>query len=441
MDRDQKVVWSEGMFLTPHHFQQWDRYYEEALTRRIGALMPFGWGVAHLDLDADGLAGGNVTLLGFKGIFPDGLSIDLPEVDPSPEMRSVIPLFPPSRESIDVYLGIAAEREGAPNCRLDETVASRPTRYRAAYLKMPDRNTGENVREIAVARKDLRLFFSGEEMADVVSIKIAELVRTQAGNIVLKEGYIPPALAISASPLLMRMVRGILELLSAKSTALAGRQNADPGAAHLALLQTVNGTIPLLSHFHRIGKVHPETLFLALSRLAAELFAFSPGDHPRDLPPYHHTDLSKSFVALEQKIRGLIEGVTPIRHVVIPLERKGENVLIGRVADPRLFQTAQFYLGVAGDFPEEQTRESVPRRIKVGAPGELDALVSTALPGVTVSPILRLPGGLPAKAGHLYFRLDPRGAFWDAICRDGSVAFHLPPDMKMLRLELLAVSE
>ena len=58
MDHLQKVVWSEGMFLTPHHFQQWDRHIEDLLvrSRRIGE--PRGWGLTELKVNEDSLANG-----------------------------------------------------------------------------------------------------------------------------------------------------------------------------------------------------------------------------------------------------------------------------------------------------------------------------------------------------------------------------------------------
>ena len=45
MKRVGKVVWGEGMFLTPHLFQQADRYHEHVLDFRLRSQTPFGWGV------------------------------------------------------------------------------------------------------------------------------------------------------------------------------------------------------------------------------------------------------------------------------------------------------------------------------------------------------------------------------------------------------------
>ena len=51
MKRGDKVVWGEGMFLTPHLFQQADRYHEQILDFRLRSQAPFCWGVVELSLN------------------------------------------------------------------------------------------------------------------------------------------------------------------------------------------------------------------------------------------------------------------------------------------------------------------------------------------------------------------------------------------------------
>jgi type VI secretion system protein ImpJ len=444
MNKNQKVVWSEGMLLIPQHFQYWDRYHESLLSTRLGSLSPFGWGVAELDIDRDGLANGTVSLLGFRGVLPDGLLVEIPDPDHAPETRPVGDLFPSSLDHLDVYLGIPVERADAANCQLDEAAPSRTTRYTAGYVKISDQNTGGNVREVAVARKNLRLFFTGEEATEHITLKIAELVRTPGGNIALRDTFVPPSLAVSASPYLTRLARGLLEALSAKSSALSAQQGGDSPSAdpvRFLLLHSVNAFIPLLAHVCQVGWVHPESLYLNLARLAGELSSFSPENHPRDLPPYQHTDLTKTFGLLEQKIRAMVEGVTPVRHIVIPLEKSRENTLVGRIADDRLLGGSQLYLAVSGEMSEEQIREWIPRRIKVGSSNDLEVIIASAMPGVRLSHVPRPPAALSPKVGHQYFRLENQGEFWDSICRSRSIALYLPADMKELRIELLAVKE
>lgn len=441
MNQGQKVIWSEGMFLSPHHFQQWDRFQEERLSKRLGTLSPFGSGIIQMEMDADALANKTVALIKLHGILPDGLVIEIPESDQGPETRTIGNLFPHTLERLDVYLGAPAEQPDAANCRMDEEGGgATPTRYTASYVKVADANTGRNVREIAVARKNLRLFFSGEEYSGWTTLKIAELARTAGGNVALCESYIPPCLVISASPCLMRLIRSLLELFSAKRMALAEQYSGgDPLRA--TLFQILNRNIPILAHYSYSGKVPPEALYLALASLAGELTALSPDIHPRDLPSYEHYDLSKTFRGLELKIRHLVEGIPLTRHTVISLEKNREQTFVGRIADETLLESSQFYLGVTGNLPEEQIQEWVPRRIKAGALPDIETLMISALPGLKLIYTARPPSGLSPKTGYSYFRLEGQGPLWESVRRLRTVAFYLPTDLNTLAIELLAVKE
>lgn len=46
-----KVIWSEGMFLRPQHFQQQARYVENLVETRCGVLRSHAWGFTELRLD------------------------------------------------------------------------------------------------------------------------------------------------------------------------------------------------------------------------------------------------------------------------------------------------------------------------------------------------------------------------------------------------------
>ena len=50
----QRVVWSEGMLISPQHLQQQDRYHEALLSERLRAYSPHAWGVVELVLEEAG---------------------------------------------------------------------------------------------------------------------------------------------------------------------------------------------------------------------------------------------------------------------------------------------------------------------------------------------------------------------------------------------------
>ena len=70
-----KVVWSEGMFLFPQHFQQQDRYFEFLIKKTL-KLSKYCWGLEKLEIDQELLALGKISLKSCYGIFQDGTFIN-----------------------------------------------------------------------------------------------------------------------------------------------------------------------------------------------------------------------------------------------------------------------------------------------------------------------------------------------------------------------------
>src|SRR4051794_41627350 len=83
-----KPIWSEGMYLGPHHFQAQNRYFEDALNFVTASLWRDACGFAGLQFDADALRNGTLVLTHARGLFADGLALDLPGSDPAPPPRA-----------------------------------------------------------------------------------------------------------------------------------------------------------------------------------------------------------------------------------------------------------------------------------------------------------------------------------------------------------------
>jgi type VI secretion system protein ImpJ len=446
MTMHRKVVWSEGMLLTPQHFQQWDRHYEGIISERFRTHDPFAWGITTLDIDRDGVANGRFTLLQCSVVMPDGLVIDIPEQDGAPATRAFADLFLPGMESLNVFLGIPVERTDGMTCQLGKESGARPARFFAEHIEAVDTTTGDNPREVLVAKKNLRLFFSGEETADTISIKVAELIRHPSGAIGLKETYIPPCLWVSASPYLLRVLRALIELLAAKRATFSDAQRGvleliGSDLGKFALVAAICTHLPALQHLSQVERIHPESLYMAMVRFAGQILMLAaPNDSP-DLPRYQHENLTLTFEALDKRIRSIVEGVTPTRYVVIPLDSSGDNVWVGRVPEMRLFASGQFFVMASGDLPEDQVRNLVPQQVKIGSPSKLKEIVAAAMPGVKLYHTPKPPATLPMKMGTQYFRLDDRGTFWDEIKKSQVVALHVPQSLQGIRIQLVATKD
>ncbi len=69
MSDNNRIVWSEGLFLRPQHFQQQERHLESWVEGRAGALRPYSWGFTELEIERDLLAIGKLGLRGHAACF------------------------------------------------------------------------------------------------------------------------------------------------------------------------------------------------------------------------------------------------------------------------------------------------------------------------------------------------------------------------------------
>lgn len=448
MSKNRKVVWNEGMLLTPHHFQQSDNYHEERLNTLLRSVISYGYGVLDLQINSEAIANGNFQVTNCHAVLSDGMVINFPDIDAAPDLRPVKDHFKPEQEKLGVHLAIPARKYGAANFQANGSRADINLRFLQDGVLVKDETSGTNEQPIAFARPNLRIIFDDELRDGFTTIKIAELERTATGQLKISEAFIPPILKVSANMWLTNMLRQMVEILITKSSSLGEQRRqrtaslADFTTSEVAvfwLLHTVNSAIPALSHFFHTPLVHPEKLYMVLAELAGKMITFSTELHPKDIVKYDHEDLYYTFYTLSMQLKNLLETVIPSRCVPIPLEKITPTMYVGRVEDERLLKDAGFYLAVNAQMPEAKLIEDIPRVIKIASRDVIDTVVGRALPGVVLSHSNPPPAPIPTRIGFRYFMLDSTGAYWEGIKGSKIIAIYVPEKIPDEKLEMYAV--
>jgi len=451
MSHNRRIVWNEGMLLSPHHFQQWDNYHEDLLNTRVASLLPFEWGVLDLQVNRDAVANGSFQLISCRGVMPDGLVVNIPQTSPEPDARMAEEHFHRAAESLDVYLAVPSRRTGAAN--FQGGARNQALRYSQTPGIVIDETTGENEQQLAFASANFRILFADELRDGYSALKIAELRRTTTGQLTLNENYVPPALHLGASAWLTNLLRQLIEYLVAKSRTLGDRRHqsragqavftTDDGMV-LWVLPAINAAIPALAHLFRLRIVHPERLYAELARLAGALLTLVFERHPKDLVAYDHADLYNTFRKLDVEIRDLLERVDPKRYVPIPLTQERPSLYVGRVNDEGLLREADFYLAVGAQIPENRLLERVPFAIQIADRDGIETVINNALRGLSLTHV-EPPGQIPTRAGLHYFRLDRNDRdltltrFWDRIIALKTIAVWVADEFPDAKLEMYAI--
>jgi type VI secretion system protein ImpJ len=439
-----KVVWSEGMFLRPQHFQQFERYLEQVLQQRVLALQGFFWGFHRLAIDRDALAIGKLVLTEAQGILPDGTPFEFSHPDDAPAALDV------SMQTRDqrIVLAVPRLRPGASDVVFEDE-GDTLARYRVHEEEVED--SGAVALEPALlqlGRLRLRLLPENELGDDWVGIGVARVLERRADNrVVLDDRFVPPCLATGNQVILHGFVNELHGLLDARAEALAARLS-QPGRGGVSevsdfmLLETVNRYQGALWHARQVASLHPERLFHDWLMLACDLATYtSPDRRPGVLPAYDHDDLQATFMPLMDELRRSLSVVLEQRAFQIPLQDRGQGVRVGQIPDLDLMRTAGFVLAVHADVPNEVVRTRFPAQVKIGPVERIRDLVHLQLPGVTVHALAVAPRQIPYNAGHVYFELDKNGEFWKQLERTGALALHLAGEFPGLTMEFWALRD
>jgi type VI secretion system protein ImpJ len=443
MSWESKVLWTEGLFLQPHHFQQADRHAEALVAGLASRIGPYAWGMSDIEIDRAVLKVGQIALKSGSGLTQDGTVFRIPETEGHPPALVV----PSNIKDCVVYLTVPQRRQGAVEVDLSGAELS-AARLRPAEIEVTD-TTGRGQKSARIAVGNLRLQFALEvdDLADRYAIPIARIIEVRPDEeVVLDDSFIPSCLDLRAAHQLSGFLNELEGLLAHRASALSGRLTAGAGARgaaeiqDLLLLITINRALPVLRHLKTIENVHPVTFFRDCVSLAGELASFmAPEKRPSEYPPYRHHDLTGSYQPVIRDLRRFLSAVLEQTAVMIPIEPRKFGISVGVIADRKLIGSSNFVLAVSADVDTDKVRRHFADQAKVGPVEEIRQFVNSALPGIPLRALPVAPRQIPYNSNTVYFEVATESPYWARMTTSGGIAVHVSGEFPGLTLELWAI--
>ncbi|EGI77271.1 type VI secretion system baseplate subunit TssK [Hylemonella gracilis] len=392
------VQWTEGMLLSPQHFQQQDIYWQSQVQHLLALQQPHAWGLVALEFDAAALAQHVLRIIRLHAVTPDGLVVQFPghhasslelnlaRLDWTQESVQRVSLAVPRRERGAATPGSAIQRfDPVPgSLESDET--------------LPDSKV-----EVSRLRPRLELL-AGPVPPRYAAVPLLDVFRDAVGS--LRVGtYCPPILRLDASGFLedkdpMRRVRKVIESMRVKLRDLAGSRRPQDNASRLSedaqrTLMVARGLAVMLPSMELLvasSVTHPHALYLELSRVVGQVAVLATNPTPPVLKPYQHEDLRPGMEQMLDFLESRLALISPMFEAMF-FERESDfrfSRLLPDGAAPEQFivelrpragqdgQALARWLGQATIGSEELVLELKRRR----------------LPGATCVPVLArdLPG-------------------------------------------------
>lgn len=443
MTWENKPVWTEGMFLRPQHFQQFERHVVAQLDARAAGLRAFGWGFDSLELDEGLLKTGKLGVIRATGVFDDGTPFRVPMEAEAPRPLEI----DANLRNAVIHLCIPVARAGSADVAL-EPGGLTETRYVASEFDAADTVHGQVTRApLNVGRLQLQLKPEGAALDGYTTIPLARVIERRADDTVVLDGdFVPTVRSHRASPKLLAFLSEVQGMVHQRAEGIAGSLGSARNASMANLdefgrLMLLNGAEASLQQIDALPVIHPADLYREMATLAGQLATYTRQPRrPIKLRAYDHRAIGPCYDELIRELRRalnvIIEG--PVTEIPLRLDAASAKWQ-GLFHDPSLLKDANYVLVVRSAAAQEQVRQHLPNLIKIGSPDQIDGFIHHAVAGVQVRARATEPRELPPIKDALYFDIDAGSTHWQPVRTAQAITLHISANIPEIKLQLFAI--
>ena len=433
---DHNIVWLEGMFITPQHFQQHDRYLHAHVRDWMFSCYGEVWGFKHLKIDQDQYRVGRLRIMGLTGVFRDGTPFHSDE-----ELTLQIP---PGTVNKKVYLALPLYRPSQVNVARNASPTIRHTSFAADVID--EASDDNDIVQVEQSRLNLSLHLEGSHLTSYTLLPVIHVRELHSdGSLIIDRGFIPPALDISVSPMIQEQLSELTALMAQRSRQCCQRlqggadaQSRQMRVLDLLWLQTLNRWQPWFGTVSRDAGMSSGAMFRELSMCLGDLLALLTEPLP-DLPVFDHGDAGPSLSILFRSLRRVLSSVADDRVLVISWgadEFKNRRLLVLEDPGPERMQSGRVVIGAKSNLGVMVTGQRFVNASKLAGRRRIDTLVCSALPGIRMVQLPVAPAELQPKQDVVYFEVNRSDPLWQELMANGDqLVIHIDerlPDIELM---------
>ena len=451
MFKAEKILWGEGLFLRPQHFQLQDSYQEQRLNYTIRSTIPFAYGVQNIRFDESQLSTHILALEHIEMLWQDGEIYSAPAKDLLPNPIQLDDLN--FRGEMLIYLALPVVQANKKN--IADEQSNQPSRYHSYLTETHDLFTDATPAEITLLRRraEFKLFDintdPNHDLDGFLYLAIGKIKRQSSGSFELDAKYIPPILHIESCDSLLSNLKRTLNVIRAKIKTIQtnNRENEQKliefrsgDIVSFWLVNTLNTAHATLNHLLQNPQIHPERLYFELLRLTGSLLTFSTAYEVEHLPQYQHHNLQNSFSQLDVILRELLDTIISSRYISISLKEIRPSYWVGSLETDKITRESRLYIAISsGMMQTHELVQIVPLRFKVGTTVDVEQRVVSALPAIPIHHLVQIPTAIPVRSGVSYFEVEPHHELYQRMLDSETICIYVPSGFQDISIELIAV--
>jgi len=444
MNKPEKpLLWHQGLFLQPHHFQQNDTFFKSLLTPHNQYHTPFFWGCSQIIIQDTSLSQRLIEIEKCELIFQDGTWVKYPEnAKIQPRSFEELSFDVEGDTPVTVYLGIRkwySFDKNVTSIDSSGSIDSVDTRYVSPVEPESVKDIHEGGDPVNIRKMDhvVKIFWDHEidRYNEHLMIPVCQL-ELKDERVGLSRSYIAPTYVISGSDILMKILRNLRENIISRCRVFESYKfsqglTSDFDAhfmPHLLVLSALNRSLPILNHVIELETFHPHAVYGILRQIIGDLSTFTDRinalgqlkDGTFLLPEYNHEQIFHCFNEARILLGELLKGISIGGESIFSMIRE-DNYFTVRLPSEEFRDSYMYFLVLKSTADSEQIINDIHNIIKLGNSKNIDNMIARALPGVPVKHRLVPPPGMPRRSGSYYFRIDSKHHLWEEIKHSGDI--------------------
>ena len=423
------IVWREGLFIRPQHFQQNSFYLKAELmhrTKNSGANM---WGLFNLEIDRGNLSLGKVLIKEISGIMPDGTLFDINE---SEQILGREIKESDVGEELYLSLPLAIANSKEIYFEYDE---EKPTRYKAKSLSnIPNLNSGEESKaDLTFSEFNFKILKASELKEGYTSIKLTTVKEVSTdGQVTLDSSYEPTFMHLHKAAQIMTGLQDIIATLQYRSEQIAKKLGDNSlettELGDYLMLQLVNKAYSRLYFFTTQSQLHPAELFFELNSIIAELAVFFKKEKRIATPlVYIHVKQIESFRAVFMELKTMLNFILEQNAISIRMQKGKYGLYRAILPNKEMLYTSTFVLSISSKLLDERdVKKLLLDNLKISTVEGIEELVHLHLRGFKLISLASAPRQIPYRVDNSYFKIVLTKEEKATLEISGGFSFYLP---------------
>lgn len=461
MNFNKPLLWHQGLFLQPQHFQYNSLHMQQSIVQYMAQSSSYPWGVSSLQLDDAALNRGQFSIKGAEIIFEDGTFTNIPE-NAHIISRNFDSVWIDRTKPLEVYLGLAKLADDQSNVTVVTNYDSNPnitTRFVSLVEgeEFHDLHQGKVSSHLKTMKYAVTVLFNEEVSSsnNFVTIPIA-VIEQHEDEAHFSSSFIPPSISMRGSSILMSTVKDIRDELVGRSKQLENyKSNPTSRAAEFnpvaeryrAALRVIARYAPMLNHHLENSVVHPLEIYGLIRSLVGELSTFSDKvnllgetfETGVDLPKYQHKNLGNSFSLAKNIAITLLDELTVSPELLVKFTKDEAGRFSCQLPNDFFAKQHSMYIVLETATPFSEFITSFNRFAKLGSNSQVDIYVERAIPGIPFEHLSEQPTGLERRSKVTYFTISRNSEKWKLVEDEGKLSLQWDDAPEDLNVETVLV--